>query len=148
MKSLHRSLAAVRRREESRACEGFTHGLIGNSMAEIGQSTDDAVVSPTRVLSCEADNKRPRPRGRRRGRPGEVRNLGPSNLRAISRRYQARIVFWFGDTGNLLKSRARPSHFADLGEGGALGFEAHTGWKMSSEDAILAARYSFWSRSF
>ena len=26
------------------------------------------------------------------GRPGEVRNLEPSNLRAMSRRYQARMV--------------------------------------------------------
>ena len=44
---------------------------------------------------------------------------------------------WLGDTGDLLKSRAAES-LADLGEGGALGIrEPHTGWKMSSEDAIL-----------
>src|SRR5436309_7075814 len=30
--------------------------------------------------------------GAMRGRPGEVRNLEPSNLRAMSRRYQARMV--------------------------------------------------------
>jgi len=30
--------------------------------------------------------------GAMRGRPGEVRNLEPSNLRAISRRYQAKMV--------------------------------------------------------
>src|SRR5215471_17773227 len=30
--------------------------------------------------------------GAMRGRPGEVRSLAPSNLRAMSRRYQARMV--------------------------------------------------------
>ena len=30
--------------------------------------------------------------GAMRGRPGEVSNLEPSNLRAMSRRYQARMV--------------------------------------------------------
>ena len=31
-----------------------SHGLIGNSVAEIGQGSDDAVVSPAGVLSGEA----------------------------------------------------------------------------------------------
>ena len=34
-----------------------SHGLIGNRVAEIGQGSDDAVVSPTGVLSGEADNE-------------------------------------------------------------------------------------------
>ena len=33
-------------------------GLIGNGVAEIGQGSDDAVVSPAGVLSGEADNER------------------------------------------------------------------------------------------
>jgi hypothetical protein len=40
-------------------------------------------------------------------------------------------------TVDLLKNRAAES-LTDLGEGRAFGIrEAHTGWKMSSEDAIL-----------
>ena len=34
------------------------HGLIRNDMAEISQSSDDAVVAPAGVLSGEADNER------------------------------------------------------------------------------------------
>ena len=35
-----------------------SHGLIGNSVAEIAQGSDDAVVSPAGVLSGEAHNER------------------------------------------------------------------------------------------
>ena len=35
-----------------------THVLIGNSVAEIGQGTDDAVVTPARVLSGKAADER------------------------------------------------------------------------------------------
>jgi hypothetical protein len=60
-------------------------------MAEIGHGSDDAVVSPAGILSGEAHNEGFQ-FGAMRGRPGEVRNLEPSNLRAMSRRYQARMV--------------------------------------------------------
>ena len=49
------SLAAFRCRRDPVPAKDVAHGLIGNSVAEIGQSSDDAVVSPARVLSCEAD---------------------------------------------------------------------------------------------
>ena len=65
--------------------------LIGNGVAEIGQGSDDAVVSPAGILSGEAHNERFQ-FGRERGRPGEVRSAEPSKLRAMSRRYQARMV--------------------------------------------------------
>ena len=38
--------------------EDVSHRLIGNRVAEIGQSSGDAVVSPAGVLSGEADNAR------------------------------------------------------------------------------------------
>ena len=60
-------------------------------MAEIGHGSDDAVVSPAGVLSGETHNERFQ-FGRDAGRPGEERNLELSNLRAMSRRYQARMV--------------------------------------------------------
>src|SRR5262245_337662 len=37
--------------------EGCSHRLIGDERAEIGQGADNAVVSPTGVLSGEADNE-------------------------------------------------------------------------------------------
>jgi hypothetical protein len=40
------------------SAKDVSHRLIGNGMAEIGQSSDNAVVSPTGVLSGEADNQR------------------------------------------------------------------------------------------
>jgi hypothetical protein len=58
----------------------------------------------------------------------------------MSRRYQARLVSGFGDTGDLLKSGEAES-LADLSEGGALGIrQAHTGGKVNLEDAILGCR--------
>jgi hypothetical protein len=38
--------------------KGIAHRLIRNIAAEIGQSSDDAVISPTGVLSGEAYNER------------------------------------------------------------------------------------------
>ena len=56
------------------------------------------------------------------GRPDEARCLEPSNLRAMSRRYQARMVSGFGDTGDLLERRATEP-LAELSKGGALGIK-------------------------
>jgi hypothetical protein len=73
------------------AAKDVAHRLIGNGVAEIGQGSDDAVVSQPefslakRTMSASSS-------GAMRGRPGEERNLEPSNLRAMSRRYQARMV--------------------------------------------------------
>ena len=67
------------------------HGLIGNDVAEIGQGSDDAVVPPAGVFSGATDNERFQ-FGRDAGPARGVRNLEPSNLRAMSRRSQARMV--------------------------------------------------------
>jgi hypothetical protein len=40
------------------SAKDVAHRLIGNGVAEIGQGSDDAVVSPAGVLSGEADNER------------------------------------------------------------------------------------------
>ena len=50
---------------------------------------------------------------------------------------EARMVSGFGDTGDLLK-RSPAEPLADFSEGRSLGIrKAHTGWKVSAEDAIL-----------
>ena len=51
-------LAALGCRRDPISAKDVSHRLIGNGMAEIGQSSDNAVVSPTGVLSGEADNQR------------------------------------------------------------------------------------------
>src|ERR1035437_136777 len=40
------------------SAQDVAHRLIGNGATEIGEGTDDAVVSPAGVLSGEADNQR------------------------------------------------------------------------------------------
>ena len=63
------SLAAFRCRRDPVPTKDVTHSLIGNIVAEIGHGSDDAVVSPARVLACEADNER-LDLGRDAGAPG------------------------------------------------------------------------------
>ena len=86
-----RILAPLGCRSDPVSAQDVSHRLIGDGMAEIGQGSHDAVVSrpefslAKRTMSASSS-------GAMRGRPGEVRNLEPSNLRAMSRRYQARMV--------------------------------------------------------
>ena len=51
-------LAPLGRRLDPVSAKGIAHRLIGNAVAEIGQGSDDAVVSPAGVLSGEAHNER------------------------------------------------------------------------------------------
>ena len=53
-----RILAPLGCRSDPVSAQDVSHRLIGDGMAEIGQSSDNAVVSPTGVLSGEADNER------------------------------------------------------------------------------------------
>jgi hypothetical protein len=48
-------LAPLPRRGDSVSAKDVSHRLIGDGMAGIGRSSDNAVVSPTGVLSGEAD---------------------------------------------------------------------------------------------
>ena len=52
------SLASLGCRLDAVSAKDIAHRLIGNEVAEIGERSDDAVVSPTGVLSGEADNER------------------------------------------------------------------------------------------
>src|SRR5262245_36998490 len=47
-------LPPFRSRRNSVASQDVAHGLIGNTMAEVGESADDTVVAPSRVLSRHA----------------------------------------------------------------------------------------------
>jgi hypothetical protein len=73
------------------SAKDVAHRLIGNGVAEIARApTMRSYPQPEfslakRTMSASSS-------GAMRGRPGEVRNLEPSNLRAMSRRYQARMV--------------------------------------------------------
>jgi len=49
-------LASLGCRLDSVSAKDVAHRLIGNGVAEIGQGSDDAVISPAGVLSGEADN--------------------------------------------------------------------------------------------
>src|SRR5258705_4688304 len=73
------------------AAKDVAHRLIGNGMPRLARApTMRSYPQPEfslakRTMSASTS-------GVMRGRPGEVRNLEPSNLRAMSRRYQARMV--------------------------------------------------------
>ena len=84
-------LAPLRCRLDSVSSKDVAHRLIGDGVAEIGQGPDDAVV-PQPQFSLAKRTISASTSGAMRGWPGEVRNLEPSNLRAMSRRYQARMV--------------------------------------------------------
>ena len=95
-------------------------------MAEIGQGSDDAVVSPAGVLSGEAHNEGFQFR----------RDAGPAwsgaEFRAVEFSSNEPPVpgedgIGFGDTGDLLK-RSTAESLADFSQGRPLGIgEAHTG---------------------
>jgi hypothetical protein len=51
-------LAASRCRLDPVPAKDLAYRLIGTVAAKLGQSSDDAVVSPAAVLSCEADHER------------------------------------------------------------------------------------------
>src|ERR1700682_4328602 len=72
------------------------------------------------------------------GRPGEARCLEPSNLRAMRRRYQARIVSDFGYAAHR-RERAAAEPPADLSEGRSFGIgQAHTCGEARSQDAVFS----------
>ena len=75
--------------------------------------------------------------GAMRGRPGEVRDLKPSNS-GDEPPVPGEYGIGFGDTGDLLK-RSPAEPLADYSEGRSLGIrKAHTGGKVGSENPILS----------
>jgi hypothetical protein len=86
--------------------------------------------------------------GAMRGRPGEERNLEPSNLLGNEPPVPGEDGIGLGDTGDLLKcSPAEP--FADFSKGGSLGIrKAYTGGKVGSEDAILSCEVFILEQEF
>src|SRR5215472_8779553 len=71
--------------------QDITHSLVRNLIAEIGQRTHDAVISPAPVLPCQPDYPRLH-FGRDPWAAGIGTTAGASNFCATSRRYQARRV--------------------------------------------------------
>src|SRR5262249_45571763 len=82
-----------------------------------------------------------------RGRPGYVRDCEPSNLRAISRRYQARIVFGLATQATL--SRAlRPTRSPISARVRRSGTDRRNrAGRCARRIRFSAARYSFYSSS-
>ncbi len=100
-------LAPLGCRWDSVSSKDTAHRLIRNRVAEIGQGSDDAVVSPAGVLPGEADNKRFQ-FGRDAGPAGRSTELGAVEFAGDEPPVPGEDGLWFGDTGDLLK-RARPS---------------------------------------
>src|ERR1700730_5587901 len=84
-------LASFGSRSNAVPPEDVLHGLIRQSMAEVGECADDAVIAPARVLSAMRTTKASTS-DETEGRPGYCRCLEPSNFWATSLLYQARIV--------------------------------------------------------
>ena len=75
-------------------CAHYEHicdGFIAEGVTEIRKSSDDAVVAPGWIFSRHA-HIRPAISLEMQGRPTVLRYFDPSNFRATSGRYQARIV--------------------------------------------------------
>ena len=87
------TLAAFRCRLDPVPAKDVAHRLIGNGVAEIGQSVTTMRSYSEPEFSLAKRTMSVSTSGAMRGWPGdEARNLEPSNLRAMRRRYQARMV--------------------------------------------------------
>ena len=80
-----------------------------------------------------------------RGRLGDVRSLEPSNLRAMSRRYQAE---WYRAWPHRRPAEAQPGRAACRFQRGSIARDPKEAYGRGGERGFSAARYSFWSRSF
>jgi hypothetical protein len=129
-------LASFGRRSDPVSTKDVAHRLIGDGMTEIGQRSDDAVVSPTGVLSGEADNKRLH-LGRDGGPAWSSAAFGAVELVGNEAAVPGEDGIGFGDTGDLLE-RSATEPLADLSKGGSFGIgKAHTGWKVLSQYPIF-----------
>ena len=117
--------------------QDVSHRLIGDRMAQIGQCSDDAVVSPAGVLSGEADDERFQV-GRDTRAAGRSTEFGAVELAGNEAAVPGEDGIGFGDKGDLLEGTTTEP-LADLSESGSLGIgKAHSGWKLRSQDAILS----------
>ena len=129
-------LASLGSRRNAVAAQNVSHRLIGQAVTQIGQSSDDAVISPAGVLSRHSHYQGFHFRWNRRA-AWILPVFGAVELIGDELPIPSEDGIGLGDTGDLLKSRSAES-LTDLSEGGALGIrEAHTGRKVSSQDAIL-----------
>ena len=108
-------LASFRCRLDPVTAKDVAHRLIGNRVAEIGQSSDDAVVSPAGVLSGEADDER-LCFGRDAGPAWRSTEFGAVELSGNESPIPGEDGIRLGDTGNLLK-RGAAEALTDLSEG-------------------------------
>ena len=129
-------LAPLGRRRDPVSVQDVPHCLIGDGMAEIAQSADNAVVSPTGVLSGEADDERFH-LGRDGGPTWGSAVFGAVELSGNEPPVPGEDGLWFSDAGNLLE-RSTSEPLADLSESGSLGIgKTHTASKMASQDPIF-----------
>ena len=123
------------------------HRLIGNPVAEIGQGSDDAVVSPAGVLSGETYDERFQ-FGRDAGPARRSTQFGAVEFAGNQPPVPGEDGIGLGDTGDLLKCSAAES-LADFSEGRSLGIgKTHTGGKVSAEDAILSCQVFILEQEF
>jgi len=112
-------LASLGGRSNAVAAQNVSHRLIGQAVTQIGQGSDDAVISPAGVLSRHSHHQ-----GfhfRSHGRAARILAMfGAIELLGDEPSIPGQDGVGFGDAGDpseCLASQALP----DLGEGGALG---------------------------
>ena len=104
---------------------------------DIGQSSDDAVVSPAGVLSGEADDER-LCFGRDAGPAWRSTEFGAVELSGNESPVPGEDGIRLGDTGNLLK-RGAAEALTDLSEGRSFRIgKAHAGRKVRAQDSIFS----------
>jgi hypothetical protein len=94
------------------ASQNVSHRLIGQAMTQIGQRSDEAIISSASILTRHSHHQsfHVRLNG---GLPGYCRCLEPSNFLATSLRYQARMVSGLAIAGDLSESQAPPTIVRD-----------------------------------
>ncbi len=135
-------LAPLRGRCNAVSTKDIAYRLIGNNVAQISQCSDDAIITPARVLFGQCENQF----GNLwliRGRPGYDRNFDPSNFCAISWRYHARMVSGFATQATSF-NKLRPSRLPISASVDLSGSESRTrGGRCARSMRFSAARYSF-----
>ena len=130
-------LAPLGCRRDPVPAQDVAHRLIGDGMAEIGQRSDNPIVSPTGVLPGEADNKRLH-FGRDWRSAGSSAEFGAVEFTSNEAAVPSKDGIGLGDTGHLLE-RSATEPFAYPSEGGSFRIgKAHAGRKVCAQDPIFS----------
>jgi hypothetical protein len=132
-------LASLGSRSNAVAAQNVSHCLIGQAVTQIGQGSDDAVISPAGVLSRHSHHQSFHFRSNR----GATRILplfGAIELLGDEPSIPGQDGVGLGDAGYRSECFASQA-LTDLGEGGALGIaQPQSRWQLRPQNTVLCGQ--------